>query len=134
MITENQELYAQSIVRGLSPQAAANAAGLDSPPALSPALKQRVSQLKQEMQENCGIKKEDVVKGFLSAIDLAETSTEMIQGWREVGKMLGYYAPEQKEITITTGAIGHLSNEKLLELADMTDVIDSEYHLVDTDG
>ena len=131
MLTEAQELYAQSIIRGLSPNAAANAAGLDSPPSPSPALKQRIQALKQEMQENCGIKKEDVVKGFLSAIDMAESSTEMINGWREVGKMLGYYAPEQKEITITTGAIGHLSNEKLLEIADMTDVIDAAYHLVD---
>ena len=41
--------------------------------------------------------------GMLEAIDLArilEKPTAMISGWKEVGRMCGFYEPDRKEITL----------------------------------
>ena len=40
----------------------------------------------------------------------------MIAGWREIGKMLGYYAPERKQVQLSVDARAQRN-----ELARMTD-------------
>lgn len=47
------------------------------------------------------IAREDALRGFLAAIDIARAKGDpaaMITGWREIGKMCGYYAPERHEV------------------------------------
>jgi len=129
-MTEAQELYCQSVSQGLSSKLAASAAGLNTPPN-SPEVKARISMLKEILAETLGIDKAYILQGFKDAVATAENSMEMISGYREMGKMLGFYEPIKHEVTVTTGSVAHLSNERLLELADMSDVIDGEYHLVD---
>jgi len=136
MLTEAKELYCQSIAQGMKPNLAATAAGLEKPPQPNPELKNRIAQLKEDLATNLGINKAYILQGFKDAVEIAELGEQpdpmqMIAGYREMGKMLGYYEPIRHEITVTTGAVGHLSNEKLLEIADMSDVIDGAYHLVD---
>jgi len=80
--------------------------------------------------------REKVLKGFLEAIEQAKLMSEpmtQIAGWREIGKMCGYYAPEVKEININVGAkrvIGQLevmSDRELLELIEKdSEVIEAE--------
>lgn len=73
--------------------------------------------------------------GLLDAIDRArlagEPNTE-INGWKEVSKMMGFYAPEIKKIdlTVTQGNLKskfeQMSDQELLELASRT-VIEGDY-------
>jgi hypothetical protein len=68
----------------------------------------------------------EVLEGLKNAIDLAKTVSEpasMVAGWREVAKIMGYYAPERRTVHLTAeGNITHttmrqLSDEELLKLA-----------------
>ena len=133
-MNEAQELYCQSVAQGMNSKLATTAAGLEKRPATTPEITNRISLLKDELAQTLGIDKKYILQGFKDAVGMAENNEDpmqMIAGYREMGRMLGFYEPMKHEITITTGAIGHLSNEKLLEIADMTDVIDGAYHLVD---
>jgi hypothetical protein len=49
-----------------------------------------------------------VLHGFLEAIELGRLKADpsaMIAGWREIAKMCGYYAPERKQIELSTAGL-----------------------------
>ena len=50
------------------------------------------------------IDRQRVLEGLLEGIELARAQCNamgMLAGWREIGKMLGYYAPEKKAVVVT---------------------------------
>lgn len=52
-----------------------------------------------------GMTRQRVVQGLLEAVEMARERQEpgaMIAAWRELGKMLGYYAPEWVRVTAST--------------------------------
>ena len=53
------------------------------------------------------IQREDAIQGLLGAIAAAREKGDagaMISGWREIGRMMGFYAPERREVEVTTAA------------------------------
>ena len=56
----------------------------------------------------------------------------IIRGWTEIGKILGLYAPEVKEVKITVGQARlrtqyeALSDEQLLAIAEGKQIIDQD--------
>jgi phage terminase small subunit len=67
-----------------------------------------------------------VLNGLLEGIDLARAQCNamgMLAGWREIGKMLGYYAPEKKAVVVTEltqreiSRFEGMSDEELLALS-----------------
>jgi phage terminase small subunit len=68
-----------------------------------------------------------VMDGLLEAINIAKIQADagvMVAGWREIGKMCGYYAPEVKkiELSVTTRRVVDqlevLSDDDLLKIVD----------------
>ena len=56
--------------------------------------------IRNENAQEMEISRKDVLAGFVHAVRQADTMAEpltQIQGWKEIGKMLGYYAPEKHE-------------------------------------
>lgn len=56
-----------------------------------------------QTQKAANMSRKKVMDGMLEAIDLArilEKPTAMISGWKEVGRMCGFYEPDRKEITL----------------------------------
>lgn len=52
------------------------------------------------------LKREDVLAGLLEAVNQAreqKSPIAMISGLRELGKMMGFYAPEVKQVELTAG-------------------------------
>ncbi len=96
-----------------------------------------LDEARANLRRASNIKKADVVLGVLDAIDRAklagEPNTE-INGWKEVAKLLGHYAPEVKRIdlTLTQGRIKskfeQMSDEELFELASRN-VLEGEYEV-----
>jgi len=82
------------------------------------------------------LNREMVLDGMMEAIDMAKVQADpevMIQGWREVGRMCGYYAPEVKKIQMDVthkrlmSQFETLSDEELLKIAaDNAKVIEAE--------
>lgn len=98
-----------------------------------------VQRIRKEQMENLDITRDDVLRGFLSAIADAKTLGEpssQIAGWREIGKFQGQYAPEEVTHKISgrvehvTRRIRDMPDDRLLDLLDRAekgeDVIDIE--------
>lgn len=76
-----------------------------------------------------------VMQGLLESIDMAKDMRQpnsMITGWKEIGRMCGFYEPERREITLSVNSkeileeITTLSRDKLLEMAADQDIIEGE--------
>jgi len=138
--TAKQDVLADGILSGLTIAQATRNAGYPSTngtAARSAVVQNILDEARANLRRASNVKKADVVLGVLDAIDRAklagEPNTE-INGWKEVAKLLGYYAPEVKKIdlTLTQGRIKskfeQMSDDELLELASRN-VIEGEYEL-----
>jgi phage terminase small subunit len=76
--------------------------------------------------ERLQLSREAAIEGFLEAVALAQAKADpaaMIAGWREIGKMLGFYAPELRSVKLSTEnhalrtMYEALSDEELLAIA-----------------
>ena len=66
-----------------------------------------------------------VMDGFLEAIDMAKLMAEpasMISGWREIGKLCGYFAPVETRVKVDVSGnivldrLNSMSDAELLEV------------------
>ena len=65
------------------------------------------------------VSKDNVLTGLLEAVAVAQAQQNpaaMIAGWRELGRMLGYYQPEEHKITM--GADGARLQARLTSMSD----------------
>jgi len=85
--------------------------------------------------------RKSVMRGLLEAIDMAKDqcqSNSMISGWKEIGRMCGFYEPERREVLLSVNSqdlieeMKSLPRDKLLELASDQDIVDVEYTVMDT--
>jgi hypothetical protein len=129
-LTDMQRLYAEARLHGLSPLDSAKAAGFSHPsiqwhgyekhPKIAPI----ISMANARSMERYQLSRDDIVSGFLDAVNSAGSSTELTAAWREIGKMLGHYAPEQHEHKVsvenmTLNRLETMSDQDLAALAEM---------------
>ncbi|OSZ74612.1 terminase small subunit [Hydrogenophaga sp. IBVHS1] len=88
-----------------------------------PALQAVLSERRGEVASRLQITREGVIQGLLDAVHLAKEQSNpagMVAGLREIGKMLGYYAPEVKRVEVGLSATAErqrfeaMSDEELL--------------------
>lgn len=112
VISQQQAQYVEGVLDGKPRAQAAADAGYAHPdkvPTLierSESVRQALIDGRNELSSVAQMKRADVLLIFMDAIDLARVAgdpTAMVAGAREVGKMLGLYAPEKKEIELTVG-------------------------------
>jgi hypothetical protein len=89
-----------------------------------------------EYRELAKIRKSEVLDGFKEAIDMAKLKGEpltMIAGWREIGRLCGYYEPTKTEVNINVSGqlmldrMSTLSDEQLLEMMNNSKAVDVEF-------
>ena len=77
-------------------------------------------------ERSLGLCKERLIAELQTAIELAREQgnpAAQIAGWREIGKMCGYYAPERRQIVVTKAddamqaRLEAMSDAELLEIA-----------------
>jgi len=92
-------------------------------------------------QQVVNMSRKSVMRGLLEAIDMAKDqcqSNSMISGWKEIGRMCGFYEPERREVLLSVNSqdlieeMKSLPRDKLLELASDQDIVDVEYTVMDT--
>lgn len=92
---------------------------------------------KRKYEEAAGMTRKKVMEGLLEAVEMAKLMAEpatMVAGWREVGKMCGYYEPVKKKIDINvTGNVAFQRLNKLSD-ADLLRIIQQEITDDDDDG
>lgn len=125
MTTKKQVLYAEQRARGQTREASAIIAGLStdggnlSEMEAKPAVQTEVARIRALTAQNLDIKKEDIAKMFLDAAAMARIAgdiTGLVAAAKELGKMLGFYAPEVKKII--TGLDARALKKALSEMSD----------------
>lgn len=105
--------------------------------ARDPAILKRYNEEKKLYAESCQMTRQRVMDGLLEGVELAKMMSEpasVISGWREIGKMAGFYAPVEKKISInvqgdvTMKHLNRMTDAELLRLVkgEVTDVIFDE--------
>jgi phage terminase small subunit len=76
------------------------------------------------------LRREDALQGLLEAVATAREQRDpaaMISGWREIGRMLGFYEPDRAEIVIGTADESRLmANINAMSDADLSALIAAE--------
>lgn len=131
-LTDKQKGYVEGRASGMNKRDAATAAGYRDPSGDAkvleqlPAINEAMASERAANARLMGFTRADVLQGIKSAIDDAKILADpqaQIAGWREVAKICGYYAPEEKRITLTAGQLEArgqmemLSDDELLQLA-----------------
>lgn len=122
-LNRRRELYVQARVLGFPMERAAEDAQLtvkqarnfEHTPQFEVMAKSAVIKADDEFKFTL----DDVLKGLKEAIDQASKIADpqaAIAGWREVARIMGYYAPEKRELHLT--AEGHLTITSMRALSD----------------
>ena len=87
--------------------------------AKDPAILKIYHREKEAYAAAVGMTRQKVMEGLLEAVEMAKIQadpTAMIAGWREVGKMCGYYEPVKKQIDVNI--TGNVVMQRLNKLSD----------------
>lgn len=140
-LSPRQQEYIENRARGLDRQQSAVLAGYadhnDAGGQVeeSTDVQQELARIRAETAKDAGITKDMVAGGLKRAADMAQTMADpvgMVAAWRELGKLLGFYAPAVKKIEKginrkdLLAAMDQLSDEELLQLS-RGKVIDGEF-------
>lgn len=147
-LTEMQRAFVHNLVHNkLNQTAAARQAGFNQPGTSAHALVRNpkviaaIAEERAEYARASGMTKQKVIDGFAEAIDLARIKADpiaMIAGWREIGKMCGFYEAQKSEIKVSVQGqvlihrLNSMSDEELLALAEGDpSVLEGEFSVVD---
>lgn len=125
-----QQKYIDARAKGLGrPTSAIIAAGDENAAGgleASPTVKEELAKIRSAMAINSGVTKEDIVEMLKSAAGLAQMqgdATGLVAAARELGKMLGFYAPEVKKTLLGVDqaslkkALQDMGEDELLRIA-----------------
>lgn len=144
VVEKQHEVFAEALLAGHSKSAAARAAGYH-PSNVDNVMRQQevqeyLVQARSEVRSQTSLKRLDVLNVFLEAIDMARMqadAAQMINGAREIGKMLGFYEPEKISVelrgdqTALAARFRALSDAELLDIASgRTSVIEGSCEVV----
>lgn len=136
-LNAREQHYVEALDDGLKPGTAAREAGFSAPPT-SERVQRAVANLNAKKSAAEALSRKSVTDGFMEAIELAKLAGEpmtMIAGYREIGKMHGFYEPKTTKIDVSVNGqvlvqkLSVMSDEELLRLSqgemdDDEDVID----------
>lgn len=133
MLTPKQERFVDEYMLDHSGAAAAVRAGYAPGSAKVTAcrlltranVKEALRARRARAQAEFKVSREHVMQGFLEAVAEARAASNpmaQIRGWSEIAKMLGFYAPEQREVKLSTKSAARraeyeaMSDEELVEI------------------
>lgn len=149
-VSPQEERMVYAVAQGMTYRDAAAEAGFEFKDAYrgakrimeKPECRQLLRKIRAEIAARSKITQDDVIEGFKDAVNdakLAGDPQSQIAGWREIAKMLGFYAPEVRKVEVSHTAreaqreLAQLSDDDLLALVDENDnVIDGEFRLLDS--
>ncbi|MHB1098688.1 MAG: hypothetical protein ACYCZR_03960 [Burkholderiales bacterium] len=134
ILTEQQAAYVEGVLDGKPKRVATLEAGYSAPNQAadiekSEAVRTAIREARAELSSAAQIKRVDMIEVLIQAIDMSRMMADpmgMIAGAREVGKMLGLYAPEEKKIDLTVNQqrlrtqFEGMSDQELLDVIEGT--------------
>lgn len=143
-LTPMQQLYLENRIQGMGIKASSTAAGYSGGSSSHdlenhPRIKFLLHEATKQAFKKIAVTRHDVVAGFMDAVNMAESSTELVMAWRELGKIIGAYEPEVKVIAhvdVTAEKVRNMKDEDLLKMSEMetylnpvmeADIIEAEF-------
>lgn len=142
-LNDQQRLFCEQILKGRSPGQAARIAGYANPDAKghaiakSPKIAAAIKYLYKKHESVSDMTRKKVMDGMLEAIDMARIQADagnMVAGWREIGRMCGYYAPEVKKIDINITAKRVIDKLETLSDEDLVQMIEESSHIIEAEA
>jgi len=144
-LTDMQKAFVMYMAQGESVVSAMSRAGYDTNTGSTygyrlirqPNVLALLSQEKAKYEASCQMTRKRVMDGLLEGVEMAKLAGEpasIIAGWREIGKMCGYYEPVTRKVDITVSGglvldrMNRLSDAELLRLIqeDVSTVLEIE--------
>jgi hypothetical protein len=142
-LTDKERLFCDHILKGATQTVAARSAGYCAPNVEGVRLMKKekikvaLHYLHKKYEKASQMTRKKVMEGFTEAIEMARAQGEpatMVNGWREIGRMCGYYAPEKKILDVNVTAkravdvIETMSDAELLEMIENdSEAIEGEF-------
>ena len=142
-LTDKQRGFVHNVLRGMTQTMAARAAGYTHPREAGsklirePHVQESIRFLQGKYEKAAQMTRKKVMDGMLEAIEMAKIQGDpgvMVSGWREIGRMCGYYAAEKREINVNITAkravdkLETLSDDELLEMIEKdSEAIEGEF-------
>lgn len=141
VLTEKQSIYVDNIMEGKSKSDAARAAGSlptnSNAIERSQAVQEALKAARSELEDISTIRRIDVLEGIMEAIDMGRTLAEpstMIAGWKEIAKIMGYYAPETKRIELSTDQANVQKKLEMMSDQELLEMLQKRSMLIDIEG
>lgn len=124
-LTEKQRLFVQYWAQGDSIPGASRRAGYNDSAAVAyrmvkmPNILKLKAKYEAEWEESGKMTRQRVMDGMLESIEMAKLMAEpatMVSGWREIGKLCGYYAPVEHKVKIDV--TGNVIVDRLNSMSD----------------
>jgi hypothetical protein len=145
-LTDRQKIFVDAVLRGQSQTMAARTAGYSAPNQRAnlmmkdPKIIEALQQQHYKHEKSVQMTRKRVMEGLVEAIDMAKLQADpgtMVNGWREIGRMCGYYAAERKIIDVNISAkrvidkLETLTDAELLEMVSQDEeAIEGEFEQV----
>jgi len=133
-LTDMQAAFVENyVLKEMRQTEAARMAGFAHPSVQAVQLKElpgvaaAIAALRAEIAKANDVTKKKVIEGFKEAIDMARLKADpisMVAGWREIGKLCGFYEPAKIQIEVShrgkimVEKLNNMSDEELLQLVD----------------
>jgi len=92
-----------------------------------PDVRALVAAHEADAEQSLGLSRSRVITELKAAVTLARDQgnpSAMIAGWREIGKMCGYYAPERKQIELSREKSKLLATLEAMSTAELLAVLE----------
>lgn len=130
-LTDMQKLFVKNWANGDSLNNAALRAGYADPGlayrmARQPNILALKAQYEAKYQDAAQMTRQKVMDGMLESIEMAKMMSEpasMISGWREIGKICGYYAPVEHKVKVDVSGNVLISKMNSMSDAELLEVI-----------
>lgn len=142
-LTDQQRIFVEAVIKKKSPVVAARMAGYSRPEIQayeiikSPKIQDAIKYLYKKYEKAADMSRKKVMDGILESIDMAKIQADpavMINGWREIAKMCGYYAPEVKKIDISISAKRTIDKLETLSDEELVQMIESDSQVIEVEA
>lgn len=139
-LTDRQKIFIDCMLKGQNQTNAARSAGYANPGVeanrmmRNPKVREAMTYLHKKHERSVQMTRRQVMEGFKEAIDMARIQGEsntMVNGWREIGRMCGYYAPEVKKIDVNITAKRAIDKLETLTDAELMEMIEDDNSIIE---